>query len=359
MLCRNCGKPIDPAGSFCISCGTTVNGGEPPVPREQPQTIARPGKGGFFSTPGGIVTLVVIALLLVGGIVLGVMLATGGGGQQEIVQAWEEFCGVTEDIDGELDQVSDLSKASSDDIEDFQDTIEESRNKLDAILKGLSSGDSVSSRKNLKSAIENYDDYLKKLDDFYDDYLQDPSDKNLTSTLEDLEELASEVESDLKGFLKDNDLTSAKKCELSVLELPSKYLKQLAVVKDTTNKDVKEVDRADSEMNDVAAAQAVLEEMLPMYAEGGWQSIMGYMTPEMYQAYQNAPIPWDQVSYVVTGTRILNCTVVDKNTILFTVEETQDDFGDVFTANSEWEMVRSGNTWLFNNQWYSDGSSLW
>lgn len=359
MLCRNCGKPIEPGDGFCVSCGTPVSSGQPPVPQAQPQTIAAPGKGGFFSTPGGIVTLVAIALLVIGGVVLGVILATGGGGQQEIVQAWEEFCGVTEDIDGELDQVSDLSKASSGDIKVFQDTIEKSRKKLDGILEGLPSGESDSSYESLKSAIEKYDDYLKRLDGFYHDYLQDPSDKNLSSTLEDLEELASEVESELKGFLKDNDLASAKECSLSVLELPSKYSKQLAVAQDDTGKDEGDDDQVKSGEEEVADAQAVLGEILPMYAEGGWQALTGYMTPEMYQAYENAPIPWDQVSYVVTGTRILNHTVVDKNTILFTVEETQDDFGDVFTANLEWEMVGSGNIWQVNNQRSPDDYSLW
>ena len=345
MLCRNCGKPIEPGDTFCVSCGTPAVESTP-VPREQPQTIPTPVKGGFFSTPGGIVTLVALALLIVGGAVLGVMLATGGDGQQEIVRAWKEFCGVTEDIDGELDPVSDLSKASSGDIKSFQNALEKSRRNLDGILEDLTGDKSDSSYVSLTRAIESYDGYLNKLDGFYYDYLQDPSEKNLTSTLEDLDALASEVKSDIDDFLKDNDSATAKECSLSVLDLPSKYTRQLAGSKDTTEEEV-------------ADAQAVLNEMLPMYAEGGWQSITEYMTPEMYQAYQSAPIPWEQVSYIVTGTRILNNTVIDKNTILFTVEETLDDFGDVFVMKWEWEMGRPGNTWLVNNLRYPDGSSLW
>jgi len=359
LLCRNCGRPVEPGDSFCVSCGTPVSVGEPPVTGEQTQTVSAPGKRGFFSTPGGIVTLVAIALLLVAGAVLGVVLATGGDGQQEVIQAWEDFCSVTEDVDGELDQVSDLSTASSGDIKVFQDTIEDSRNKLDSILENLTGDKSDSSYKNLTSAIESYDDYLKKLNGFYHDYLQDPSDKSLSSTLKDLEELASKVDSDIDDFLKGNDSATAKECSLSVLELPSKYSVQLAGAKDTTDNNGKDDDQESSGADDVAAAQTVLEEILPMYADGGWQAVTGYMTPELYQAYQNAPIPWDQVSYVVTGTRILNYTVFDKNTILFTVEETQDDFGDVFLANLEWEMVGSGNTWRVNNQRSPDGYSLW
>ena len=95
-----------------------------------------------------------------------------------------------------------------------------------------------------------------------------------------------------------------------------------------------------------------------MGRQGGWDAITGYMTPELYNAYINAPVPWGQVSYTITGAYIISQTTIDDNTEAFGVVEEQDDFGDIYNATFEWQLVRSGSTWRVYNVIDDYGGSL-
>lgn len=89
--------------------------------------------------------------------------------------------------------------------------------------------------------------------------------------------------------------------------------------------------------------------MLALYRGGGWQAITAYMSPELLQAFNSAPVSWDQVSYTVTGTDIQSETMNDPDTVVFNVLETRDDFGEIFTESVDWQMVNSGSGWKVNN----------
>lgn len=357
MFCNNCGNDVPEGNRFCPSCGSPVGIQQAPAAGAHPK---KGGKGGgFFSTPAGIVIIVVISLLVVGGLTAGVFLLVRGGGnaefEKEISEAWEGFAKLTGGIDKELAPVKDLTAiTSSETITDFQKEIKKNREGVRDILKKLKKltppGEWKSRYDDLVKALEGYDEYLEKLDEFYTAFLLDPSDTNLDDVLDDMGDQASYIEGYVKGFLEDNEVVKTTSFDPDILALSSTYESQLATVRQAVTEQQQETEVE----NIVTAATAAMNQFLAQYVSGGWDSASGLMTPECYNRHLDEVPPPDQGDFDVVNATVTDYTVVDANTVVFTVLQTSrgSEDGTEYQDYMTFDMVNSQGAWLVNKVGY-------
>lgn len=360
MFCTKCGKPIQPGDRFCLNCGTPVPA-DAQAPEAAAAAIPPPAdkKRNFFSTPGGIVLVIVIALLVVGGAVVGAVLLTRGGDgasafQKETSELWADFSGEVDEIDGELSDVSDLTEVTSaDTIEDFRGELENHREAVEGYLDSFESIEAPQGSRaaygEFMDSLELYVDYLKELDRFYGIYVADPLDDRLDGILTGLEETAGKIESGVEEFLDSNPLITETSFEPAILEVPGEYEKQLEQIRGALE------DQQQDQSSDqaLAPARAAMDNILNTYLSGGWDSLGTLMTQQCYDRHRYDVPPPDQGDFDVTGVQVVEGTMTDANTAVFTVLQSIRTWdGEEFQDYMLWELIKSGDSWLLNSVEY-------
>jgi prefoldin subunit 5 len=320
-------------------------------------------KGSFFSSPAGISLIVLLSVLLVAGIVTGVLLAVRSGSDEdfgdELARVWAEYEDLVEEADRELVQIS-FDAAS---LDRQKEGLEKARLKVEAleqVLKNLEPPDDRWRVKydQLAGALNYYNRYLEKLSELYVTIAAGALKSEVDvvqSILSELEKLAVKVKGLADDFLAGNTAVTSTGFNPEVLDLPKEITAEVEKALKSDSDTDGDTGRTDNESED--AARAVLQRVLGLYADGGWQAITGYMTPALLEAFESAPVSWDQVSYDVTGTNIESAEVEDPGTVVFRVMERRDDFGDIYSEPVDWEMVETGGAWLVNNATNEYGES--
>ncbi|MBN2169018.1 MAG: hypothetical protein JW738_07220, partial [Actinobacteria bacterium] len=326
------------------------------------------GGGSFFSSPAGIVVIVLIGLLAAGGITTGIIFAvkgcSGSGYEEELAKAWDEYEEIIDEAD-EIETIDLTSAKLESDLKKSQSELKKTKKKVEALedlVKQLNPPDNKWKKKNdqFSGSVKYYNRYLTRLNELYATMLSSNVESQVTkleNILNDMIEAAAKAKELAEDFLDDNTVVTDADFDPAIFDVPTDIADQAeGIITDDTTTDDSTTD--DAATSDTASARTVMDELLALYLQGGWDAITGYMTPELYQAYINAPVPWSQVSYVVTSADVTSQTTVDDNTVAFGVVEEQDDFGEIYSATYEWQLVRSGNTWRVNNVIDEYGGSL-
>lgn len=371
MFCEKCGSPVSEGSGFCPNCGASLAKAQPPASSYAPPAAPQPtpdrkrtGGGSFFSSPAGIVLIVLLGILIAGGAVTGIIFGvrgcSGTNYEEELANAWDEYEEIVDEADEEIGTI-DLNSAKLESaLEKSQDEIEKIQKKVEALedlIKKLNPPDDKWKQKNdqFAGSVKYYKRYLEKLDELYATVLSGNVEAQVTkleNIFVDMIEAAEKSIEFAEGFLDDNTAVTGAVFDPKIFDIPQEIADQAdgAVTDDTTTDDVT--------ASDTASARLVMDEVLALYLQGGWDAITGYMTPELYDAYINAPVPWSQVSYVVISANVISQTTIDGNTEAFGVVEEQDDFGEIYSATFEWQLVRSGGTWRVCNVIDEYGGSL-
>lgn len=331
-------------------------------PQTPPGQEPRKAKGnGFWATSGGLVTLVAVGFLIFGGITGGLIYAltrNGNGTYTESVRkAWTQLDEVAGEIDLEAESVMDLTSSDSPDlIADFQKLLDQKDGDLGSILtdiKPLSPSDNEKEAyDNLVATIESFRDYLQETADFLDLFTTDINDTKLNSALGKMSDLAVKTRDSANAFISGSKGIEPSSFNPFVLQLSTFYGSELVKARNEQAGKKKQ----ESEQSAVEAtndARTALQNILNLYVSQGWDAVVPFMTQELYVRYQNANPPWDQVSYIVETAAITNFQLIDENKIIFTVQETHKDGDETSTETGGWEMVKSGDKWLINNNPYA------
>lgn len=356
MFCSNCGNHVSDESGYCPGCGVPMA----PVPQQRTNPPVEPkmGKkrGAFFTSPAGIVLTILISIFIVAGIVVGVIFAVRAGSgnrfEDEIAEVWGEYEDAVDEADREFERIDLASDNLADDLEAQQKELAAARKRIEAledVLRSLKPTNDAWKKKyrQLAGSIKYYNRYLEGLSELYkelgvEDLISQVN--TIQAILDDLQNLASEARDLANDFLEDNDAVTGEKLDPGIFEIPADIADQATAIIGG------EITVSDGDTNlDIADARVVMEEVLALFKAGGWSGITGYMAPELYQAYLSAPVPWDQVSYVMTGISVMSETMTDPNTVVFNVQEVLDDFGEVYTDYVDWQLVRTGNTWKVYN----------
>ncbi|MBN1288456.1 MAG: hypothetical protein JXA49_02325 [Actinobacteria bacterium] len=379
MFCKKCGSPVPEGTGFCSNCGASMN--EPPqtappyIPPPAPQPApGRKSTGGssFFTSPAGIVLTVLIGILVLGGTVTGIIFAVKGCSsssyEEELSRAWDEYESVIDEAD-EIETIDLTSARLESDLKKSRSELKKTQKKAEALedlVKKLKAPDDKWRKKNdqFAGSVKYYNRYLAKLNELYATMAAatlDTQVAKLENILNDMLEAAAKARELADDFLDDNNVVTGADFDPMIFDVPADIADQAEgiITGDITVPDDGTSDEADTgTTTDTESARIVMDEVLALYLQGGWDAITGYMTPELYQAYISAPVPWGQVSYVVSSANVTSQSTVDGNTIAFGVVEEQDDFGEIYSATYEWQLVRSGNTWRVHNVIDEYGGSL-
>ncbi|MBU1670925.1 MAG: hypothetical protein KKF41_03975 [Actinobacteria bacterium] len=364
MFCRRCGSEVTEGLRFCQSCGAPTTDAPAPMPAPQYQEQP-PGKSGsgFLRSGAGIALVVILAVAVIGGITIGLVFAFKGSGsnEAELARVWEEYEVIVDEADREQAD-NELTAAA---LAKNQEELKKTRKKVDALEEALArtkvAADSVWKEKydQLAGSIRYYDRYVRKLEGLYvtlaDALAANTLNTQLTaiqSALNELTALATQAKDLAEAFLENNTaVTAGATFDPAIFDKPTAIATE---VDDATGGDVTVSDSdtgadIDQDSGDaVAGVQADFEWVLSRFAGGSWPAITGDMTPALLSAYQNAPIPWEQVSYRVLSEEVQFGTV-DGDTATFTVVEERDDFGELFEATTEWHLVKTGSAWKVND----------
>jgi len=237
----------------------------------------------------------------------------------------------------------------------YKAELERNRKKVEAledVVKKLSPPDDYWKGKyeQLSGSIGYYDRYVRRLIDLYSSLAAGAAETrpgSISAILEDLERLAIRVKELANEFLEDNRAVTAGEFDPGVLDLPGEIAAEVEGAVDGRTADGSETGQ--SEETAIAGARAVLEKALAAYRDGGWEAVTPYMSPELLRAYNSAPVPWDQVSYTITGTDIQSETLTGADSATFGVLETLDELGEIYTESVEWQMLKSGGAWKVHN----------
>lgn len=368
MYCPYCSNPIPPGVSYCPSCGAPAGAPDQPTVQMRPGPVEtppgqgpRPGsKVSFWKTPGGIITIIFISVFVIGGLTAGLIFAFSGssGDYSESVQdEWTRLNEIADEIDGKLGPVKNLeSIGSAEQVKSFRDLLGEMDGELDDIagnIKSLSPPDNETEGYNsLLDTVKSYRQYLDKLDNFLAAFTANVNDTKLDTTLEEMIELAGNTRDSGEDFTRSDPDITPSTFDPEVLGLSSDYVTQLAAVRKAKAEKEKE-ETSQETVEAVNSARNSLENILSIYVREGWSSIVQFMTQSLYTKHEEADPPWDQVSYTVESADITNFQIIDESKIIFTVREQHDEGGDTTTETGNWEMVKSGESWLLNNTPYT------
>lgn len=372
MFCRNCGKPVEEGRKFCAYCGAGLAGEQPSAqgpPSAPPARAAKQaGERSFLATPAGIILVAAVAVLVVAGVAVGLFLLLRGGpgtaGGAELAEVWDEYQAIADEADkgqARIDLDPSVLEGKREELEKTRLKVGELQAKLDSAGTPKEAAWKVKYDR-LGGSIGYYDDFLRKLGDLYGTLaagnlaVQIDAIEKVLGELADLADKARELADE---FVEDNDAIAAgERLDPSVFETPASIASEVEKATGVTVSVEGGSSRDGAKTgDDVAQAQAALTELLSRYRSGGWAAITGDMSPALLQAYQSAPVPWDQVSYQITGADIEGQTVAGKDTIVFRVLVSMDDFGEPYSEYVDWEMVRSGVDWLVNNATNEYGES--
>lgn len=356
MICSRCGKESEEGQRFCPYCGNTLaTAGQPAT--GAPEATSN-GKR-FLKTPGGIILVVFLALIVAAGITVGLILLLKGDGEnsgERLARAWDEYLAISDDADEEQKGFELTEKR----LGELMDRLKKTRERSKALKEEIDgievSGEKWTGKKErLYTSVKGYSSYVNELNTVYTLLNNGVAAGNLPDKLASVErklikldEYAEEIRDAAESFLENNEEVGLNdEFRPSLFTIPweiNEGIKRYLV--EASERDVPEVKDWD-----IDGAELVLHEILAAYRKGGWAEITGFMDTRLLKAYNSSAVPWDQVSYTVTGTDVYDfhanyeCTEHPEGCITFYVTELLDDMGEPASADTAWRLVYVGGAW--------------